>query len=359
MKKSVMWNYLEEIPDRALELINHSQIPNFVKQYNVKALKKIIFIGSGSSLNITLVSKNIFEKYSKLSIESYTPTEFKFSTFDNVNANETLVIAISQTGTSSGTIESIRYAKSLNFEVLTITEREATPVQKEGDYYLNFLCGLEDCNAKTKGYINSLLLLQLLAINIAKEKGNVSDKTFNEFLKELNVSIETIPKTITATLNWLEKHKDWAAINHLLVIGYGTNYGSAVEGMLKILETLGKPTSVSELGEFSHGFHRTISSLSTVILIQTEEEGKNEALLTSTYLEKKVERLLVIDSCKEVNPSENVINIDYQKFTASSINITVVLQVIAIFLPEVIGYDPNRELNEEYTELVKTRVKYR
>lgn len=148
------------------------------------------------------------------------------------------MIAISQTGTSSGTIRAVEKAKAVGLNVLTITEREETPIHQMGDHYLNFMCGLEDCNAKTKGYSNSLMLLMLLAVQMAYRKGTITQTKYDEYIDEFKASNDDIPSTIDQKKAYIEAHKDWCTISHFLVVGYGRNYGTAEEGMLKMLETL-------------------------------------------------------------------------------------------------------------------------
>ncbi|MBU3188260.1 SIS domain-containing protein [Clostridium bowmanii] len=358
MKKSIMWNHIYEETNKLKTLLASTQVEKFLEIYDTKAIKKMIFVASGSSLNIATVAKKFYGDLAQIDVSTYTPSEFIFNSkmLDSFNKETTLVVAISQTGTSSGTINSISCAKELGYKVLSITERRNTPAQEMSDYYLNFLSDLEDCNAKTKGFSNSLTLLEILAIQIAKEKAVITDETFKAYMDEIKASIDDIPSTIENTEKWLHEHKDWSAINHLLVIGNGTNYGVAVEGMLKILETLCIPASICELGEFSHGFHRTITNNSNVITIFTDEPGKDNMKRTNEYLIKKAGKLLVINATKEVIKGDNYINVVYRPLTASSLNISVVFQVIATALPEIIGHDPNYPMNEDYTKIVGTRV---
>lgn len=358
MKKSIMWDYIYEEEERLKDLLKSDQIQQLIKQDIFKEVNKIILVASGSSLNIGTVAKKIYEDVASVEMITYTPSNFCNSRgfLSRLDRRTTLIIAISQTGTSSGTVNSINLSKELGFKVLTLTERRDTPVEEQGDYYLNFLCGLEDCNAKSKGYSNSMTLLILLGLNIAKEKKLISEKIFGKYVEEIENSIYDLKDTINNTLFWIENHKDWATINHLLTIGYGMNYGAAVEGMLKIVETLCVLGSVTDIGEFSHGFHRAINSNSNVIGILTEEDGRDEMIKASVYLKNKVKRLLIINASKEKVELDSCIEVPHRPLTASCINIAVVFQLIAVALPEIIGQDPNYPINEDYTMLVNTRV---
>lgn len=358
MEKSIMWDHIYEQQDRLKELIASAQVADFVKAHDPSDLKRILFVASGSSLNITLVAKRFFEELAHVEVTSFTPFDFTGNNpiLERLDRESTLIVAISQTGTSSGTIDAIHHAKQLGFKVLTLTERCDTPVEQQGDYYLNFLCGLEPCNAKTKGVSSSLTLLMLLALDIGKGKAVLAEDAYQTYMDEIVASVEDIPVTIEKTMKWVESHQDWSTIPHFYVVGNGTNYGVAVEAMLKIMETLCIPASVCELGEFSHGFHRTIGSNSNVMTIQTEEAGQDVMAKTNDYLAEHVGKLLVVDATRKQRKEDYVIQVPYRPLTASCLNINVVFQVIATALPEINGDDPNRPMNEELTRVVQTRV---
>lgn len=354
----MMWDHIYESPIKLQELLINDQITNFVRQYDVKSLNRIIFVASGSSLNIAITAKKLFEQLAQIDVKLVTPFEF-MSTNGGVTGQHTettLVVAISQTGTSSGTVNSINHAKNLGFNVLSITERRDTPAEKLGDYYLNFLSGLEPCNAKTKGVINSLTILILLAVNIAKEKALITDEDYRAYIEEIKTAIEEIPVVIEKTKNWVENHKSWSKVPHFIVIGNGINYGTALEGTLKILETLCVPGVVSELGEFSHGIHRTVNKQSNVIIIHTEEYGHDIAKQTIDYLKERVDNLLVVNATKTSKEDSSYINVKHRPLTSSCLTLHVVFQVLATALPELNGDDPNRPMNNELTERVGTRV---
>lgn len=353
-----MWDHIYEEKNKLEELLSSSQISNFMKEYRSDKLKRVLFVASGSSLNITLVAKRFYEELAHVEVTTYTPFDFTGNSpiLQHLDQKTTLVVAISQTGTSSGTIDAINHAKSLGFTVLSLTERRDTPVEQQGHYYMNFLSGYEPCNAKTKGVSSSLTLLILLALEIGKAKSILSKELYQSYMNEIAASIDDIPTTIERAKAWVESHPEWSAIQHFYVVGNGTNYGVAVEAMLKMMETLCIPASVCELGEFSHGFHRTIGPNSNVMTIQTEETGYDIMAKTNDFLAERIGKLLIVNATSGERKEDYVINIPYRPLTASCILINIVFQVIATALPEMNGDDPNQPMNEELTKIVHTRV---
>lgn len=353
-----MWEHIYEEADRLKELLASRQVADLLNAYDSRKLTRIIFVSSGSSLNITTIAKRFYEELAHIEVNTYTPFDFagNATILTQYDREMTLIAAISQTGTSSGTIDAIHHAKKLGFNVLTLTETRNTPVEQLGDYYLNFLSGSEPCNAKTKGVCNSLTLLMLLAIEIGKVKGVLGDERYQAYIDEIAASIEDIPATIEAAKQWLENHQDWGKVQHFYVLGNGTNYGTAEEATLKMMETMCIPATVCELGEFSHGVHRTIGPNSNIITIVTEEYGHEIMKKTNGFLAETVGRLLVIDATSEPFTDDNVIHVAHRPLTASCLNLNVALQVLATALPEYNGIDPNQPMHEELTRLVGTRI---
>jgi hypothetical protein len=63
----------------------------------------------------------------------------------------------------------------------------------------------------------------------------------------------------------------------------------------------------------------------------------------------------MINTLEPIN-ADNVINVTPYPVTSSIFLVTAVIQVLAAFVPELNGKDPNRSANDEYTDFVKTRV---
>ena len=120
-------------------------------------------------------------------------------------------------------------AKSLGYKTLTLTERSETSIRYTGDYYLNFICGLEACNAKTKGYRASLLLLHLIAIEIAKRSEKINELTYQTIRNELVEIVKKIPDVVEQTNTWVENNKHWSKAESLIVMGHASKHGTAIE----------------------------------------------------------------------------------------------------------------------------------
>ena len=355
-EKSIMWQYINEEYACLQKLWNYAHLEEVAKQLAEKTIDKVYYVASGSSLNVAKVVHSWMEKYWNCEVICLAPLEFKQRESVKHQYPNTLVIGVSQTGTSRGTLESLQYAKELGYTVLTLTEREDTPIAKVGDYYLNFCCGEEDSNAKTKGYSSNLVLVQRLILLVAHHKGLLSDEDYTVLDHEVKESVEYVPAVIEKTVNWVNAHPDWANISDLTVIGYGNNFATAMEGSLKLLETMSIATMVSDIEEFSHGMHRAMHKDSRILLMASDKEGKDDVRKTTEFLRTVSDYVLLVDAGSDAKEDANTLVLPCLKETESSLLQVVVIQVLSVAFPELLGKDPNYPYNQEYTSLIQTRV---
>lgn len=353
MKKSIMWEYIKQEKDILLKLIESKSIEKECE--NLYGLKKMYIIAHGSSYNAANAIAPFIMKYAHIDVQVYTPSNFKFnmSLLENEDKNSTILCAISQTGTSRGVIEVIQMIKPLGFKAITITSVPESPIAKLGEYCLNLSCGEENSNAKTKGYSCSLVVLMLMGLQLAKNNSLMNDGDANNIINSLIKEILTFDEIFDETTNWCEEKTYGKHMNHLFVIGNGMNHATALEGQLKLMETVCIPTMSSDIEEFSHGMHRALKDDSYVIMINTDLDTD---LMASTYdyLENKGIDVFIID-CKKIN-RKNSIQLEYNSYDQSILAITLIIQIISTYVPEIQNEDPNRNANDDYTSWVKTRV---
>lgn len=346
MADNQMLTYIKETPEVAHELL--SEFNSEYKDIEFLDVKNVIFVGSGSSLNISMVVTNFYENVLGISVKTYHPDEFLNLERINLPKETTVVIGISQTGTSSGTVAALSQAKKLGYLSVSITERKNTPLAETGDYYFNFGSGEEPCNAKTKGYTNSLILLYLLGFKLADNQVTAAVRA--DVYRELKLAIEEINKTVKKTEEWFSHNHDWVRIDNLLIIGTSTYYGTISEGSLKTSETTLVPGSFVTVGEFSHGIHRTLNPEMNVILVNSVDDTLED---TYNYLKDKVKRVLLIDTTGTLDSGLAVKN---RSYGISSINLGIAFQLLAYLIPAYIGNDPNLVVNHDYETLVHNRL---
>ncbi len=357
MKSSIMWHYIEQEPEVLSKLLGSSQTDDFAAKKG-QELRAIYFVAHGSSFNAAVSTLSYFAKKANIRAYAYTPGNFcsGCSSVAQEDPASTLVVVISQTGTSSGAVKALEYASSLGLKTLSITAVSGSPVALKADDTLNLLCGEENSNAKTKGYSATLTLLLLLALSIGFKNGTLDLAKKQAGIDEIHGMNQSIPEVLGKAYDFCKKSKFGENMLDLYVLGSGMNFGTAQEGQLKLMETMCIPTMFNDIGEFSHGMHRSISAKSSVLLIKSDDDMKDLIEQSYQYLKGLTHNVWIIDSTGEGAGESNRLNIPSFVDSQSVLLATLVIQIMSVYAPELNGQDPNRNAHDDFTIVAGTRL---
>ena len=348
---SIMWKYIAQEE----ELLKNTLINREPIYFN-KETKAIYIVAHGSSYNAAVAIKPLISKLCKIDVQVFTPDNFTVRNENISISKDEIVIGISQTGTSAGVLKAIEKVKG-KCKIYALTAVKDSPIHKLSDETILIKCGEEDSNAKTKGYSLTLLNLMLFALDNALEHQNIDNDEYQSALDDLINEISLIDKIKGELIHWCEDNKFGLGMSNEYVIGSGINYGTALEGQLKMMETLRVPTMFNDIVEFSHGMHRSINEYSYLILINVGSNEERDLFeKTFKYMQNITKHCIMINVSNQSLNDSNVINIPLFKFDDSILLTTLVIQVISTFVPEINDLDPNACANNEYTDVVATRV---
>ncbi|MBQ1438472.1 MAG: SIS domain-containing protein [Solobacterium sp.] len=354
MFESVMWTYMNEEKDCLQNLLDHKETIRTAAE-NCADLQALYITAHGSSYNAAGAAAAFISRIAKVRVYAYTPSSFRYnaSSIHAEDKEHTVVLGISQTGTSRGVLEALESAAE--FKRIAVTNEKDSPIDAMCDQTLYLGCGEENSNAKTKGYSATLLTLMIFGIELAAVKGVIGTADIASYYEELQACVNAIPEVINKTVKWCEMTGYGTGMDNLYVIGNGMNFATAMEGQLKLMETQCIPTMFNDIVEFSHGMHRSLTEHSNVILLNSAEEQELTEQ-TVDYLRQKGIPAVMLNGTSEKEGSD-VINVGFYPLTSSILTMTAALQAISAFVPEHNGMDPNRDANNDYTDFVSTRVK--
>lgn len=358
MQQSIMWQYIAQEPDTLTHLMQSKQTDEYAEKHQGERIKAVYIVGHGSSFNAGVCTAVFFAKSAKIRAYAQTPGFFSNtgSGFSLENPETTLVIFISQTGTSAGTLGALEYAKALGFRTLAITETLDSPIARKADDVLRLFCGIEESNAKTKGYSATLMLLIRLALSLGKRNGTLNEQEHRLCLDELNGMIRELPNVRERVQAFCRRTAFGRGMRELYVLGSGMNFGTAQEGQLKLMETMCIPTMFNDIGEFSHGMHRAIHRDSSVLLIKSCDGLKDSIEQSYQYLKGICDNVWLIDASGEESLDDGRIVLPLYKRTQSLLLTTLAVQILSVFAPECNGLDPNRDAHNDFTVVAATRV---
>lgn len=165
-----------------------------------------------------------------------------------------------------------RHRKKYGIQTMTVTGDMESPMAGNADHAIEVFCGKEQAGPKTKGYTCTILTLQLMALFWTKKAGLIGEDELKYYFKQIESIVENINQTIEKSQEWIDKNPGWCEAKSICVIGNGSNYGTALERSLKILEMFRRPVLAYNVEEYIHGPYND----SFIIFINSKEDGCKE-----------------------------------------------------------------------------------
>ncbi len=279
MDKPTVLGYIHEQPERLKYVFENRSdfVKPFVKVCLEKHIKKIIFFGSGTSYNVSQIAAYYFKHIANIAAEAQYPTVFKnYEKADwtqSLKEEEILFVGISQSGTSISTVEVMEYAKNKGYNTLAITGNPKSRISEYVDTVTPLLVGDELTPPETKGYTVSLLSVYLWAVELAHELKIMDDEAYSGAIKELEDLVNDFDNIVKEAEAWYERNKTTIVnSDRIYILGYGIDYGTALEAQLKIGEMLRLPSLAYEIEEYSHGPTMALNDRQTIFVIGSKEK---------------------------------------------------------------------------------------
>jgi len=197
-------------------------------------------------------------------------SEFRYR--EPVIDERTLCVAVSQSGETIDTLEALREAKRRGARTLGIINVKGSSISREVDDVLYIHAGPEIGVASTKVYTAMLAAFALLAIDLGRARGTLSDAR----AEELERGLREIPQQVEEALSRRERVAEVAErfkhCRDYLFLGRGVNVPTAYEGALKLKEISYIHAEAYATGEMKHGPIALIDENMPVVAIATASE---------------------------------------------------------------------------------------
>ncbi|MBO8173866.1 MAG: glutamine--fructose-6-phosphate transaminase (isomerizing) [Thermococcus sp.] len=307
--------------------------------------EKIFIVAMGTSYHAAIVGKYLFQRLTKKAPVVEDASEFRYEFEDLVDEN-TLVIAITQSGETADTLAAIRLAKKRGAKVLSIVNVVGSMATRISDLVLYTHAGPEIGVAATKTYTTQLTVLTMLAIALARHLKTVDE----EYLRELEAQLYEMPKYVEVALGYENKIKALAEElkekRDFFYIGRSVSLATALEGALKLKEISYIHAEGLSAGELKHGPLALIED--GVPVVAVAPSGKTFDKMMSNIQEAKARGALIIslgDNEELEKVSDIVIKMPKVNEVLSPIVYIVPLQLLAYHLAVLRGNDPDKPRN--------------
>jgi glucosamine--fructose-6-phosphate aminotransferase (isomerizing) len=233
----------------------------------IRKMSRIYIVACGSSYHVGVVAKYNMEKFVRIPVETVLASEFRYAS--PILNDTTLVICISQSGTTADTIAAMREAKRLGAKVLSIVNVVGSVIAQESDCVLYTWAGPEIAVATTKAYSTQLAVTYLLTLRFAEARGAIVAAEYERLLGELLSLPEKLERCLRAEAAIEELAAKYQDKDEIFFIGRNMDYALSLEGSLKLKEISYIHSEAYAGGELKHGTISLIEDGTLVIMMAT------------------------------------------------------------------------------------------
>ena len=277
---------ISEQPDTVLKAGENTQDAITQTIDFIKHAKTVYITGSGTSYNAALVAKYLMSKYAKIKAEPIISSELPHDP-ESIEQNS-ILIAISQSGESADVLEAVRIAKKSNAKVLSIVNLLTSSLVQESSLVIGMNCGPEIGVAATKSFTSQLAILYKIA-----------DGLCNGCLKP---DFDKVSKAISKILSNHSKIKKIARelkeVSDIYILGRGINYPIASEAALKLKELTYIHAEGIPGGELKHGPLALMDSNVYVVILNPDDSTYNDTLTSANEIKARGAKIIGISDKK-------------------------------------------------------------
>lgn len=236
--------------------------------------KRICVVACGTAMHAGLVGKALMQSLVRIHMDVELASEFMYT--DVIVDEDTLVIAISQSGETIDTLEAVKHAKKNGAKTLAIVNVRGASVARASDYVIYTNAGPEIAVASTKAYTTQLAVLYLLTGRMAYVRGSFGAEEAKAFAKELMRVPEVMQKVLDRKEEIHYIARSILNAQDVFMMGRGLDHAILLEGSLKLKEISYIHSEAYASGELKHGTIALITEDTPVVAVVTQEKVKSK-----------------------------------------------------------------------------------
>ena len=268
--------YMHEQPEILKKIIDtRVDIARPLLEFCEEAPKRFFLIGSGSSYNAAYAVAPLIGEITGAEVTVLTPTMMAV-----YGITEGLIIALSQSGTSTNTLNAIRTLQKEGRRVLLVTAEPDSPAGIQADSCLIVPCGAERVGPKTKGVTATMMTLLIGMHAVAVRFRLVPNRVLSVFEQQIERVVGDLEPAIRSACVFFDQHKaNLSKAPYIMLCSDTSVIGASLECALKLLETCWLPVFAYDVEEFMHGVHYADGPGTTLFFLISPHEGESERMM--------------------------------------------------------------------------------
>ncbi|NAZ36069.1 glutamine--fructose-6-phosphate transaminase (isomerizing) [Rubellimicrobium sp. CFH 75288] len=233
-------------------------------------VQRLSLVACGTASYACLVARYWFEQIAGLPADVDVASEFRYR--HPPLPPGTVALFVSQSGETADTLAALRYCQGKADRIVALVNVPESSIARESDLVLPLLAGPEICVASTKAFTSQLVVLALLALEAARQRGLLPADALTDAL----AALRSLPGLVNHALSlerdtrrigrWLAEARD------ILFLGRGRMFPLALEGALKLKELSYIHAEAYASGELKHGPIALVDKSVPVIVMAPRDE---------------------------------------------------------------------------------------
>ena len=318
----------------------------------IESANKIYITACGTSWHAGLIGKNFIERFSNIPVHVEYASEFRYN--HALIDNNTVVIAISQSGETADTLAAIKKANDHGAVTVGICNVAGSSVSRQTDCGIYTRCGHEIGVASTKSFTAQIVVLYLLALKFAESKKTMSKISLKRHL-DYHDSVKKI-QSLFSKENYIKKIAiKYKNANDFLYLGRGLNFPVALEGALKLKEISYIHAEGYPAAEMKHGPIALIDKNMPSIFIAPKDKTYGKIISNIQEIKSREGKIIIITDSKNDKILKKLANVlivipktNHYLFIVLA---TIVLQLFAYYIAvaKKLNVDQPRNLAKSVT----------
>jgi glutamine---fructose-6-phosphate transaminase (isomerizing) len=300
----------------------------------IRNAKGVFLVGCGSSYHACLSASYLFSKLASFHVNPVIASEF--SSYEDYLKEDTLVIAVTQSGETIDVLDAMKTARQKGCHVVSIVNVMGSSATQFAHTSLFLNAGPEVSVLSTKTYTAQLAVLTLLAYSLAGR--------YDEGVQRLRYLWNAVYNlTAASTRNRIKELADrLSKEEHVYVLGRGSLFATALEAALKIKEVSYIHAEAFAGGELKHGPISLIRG-GTPCLVFVSKETESRILSNAMEVKSRGGYLVGVGPTP-IDTFDFFIRVP-ENDDLNPICQIIPIQILAYQLAVILGHDPDRPRN--------------
>jgi len=316
------------------------------KHVLIEKLERLVITACGTSWHAGLVGKYLIEDIARIPVEVDYAAEFRYR--NPIIAPGTVLLALSQSGETADTLAAIEEARKSKCPVVSICNVVGSSIARESDVVLYTHAGPEIGVASTKAFTTQLVVLYLLAINIAQAKGFLKQTQSIELVQNLRFLVKKADELIGKKEEIQRIARKYYQNQNFLYLGRGKGFPVALEGALKLKEVSYIHAEGYPAAEMKHGPIALIDKNMPVVVLALKGRRYEKMLGNIEEIKSRGGRVIVLtdeESPEIKKMADDLIVIPHTSIPLSPVLAVIPLQLLAYYIAVLKGCDVDQPRN--------------